>query len=53
MQRKLIKNRRFGTTYVSHIMSQVSFLETSPLKMGSIDSPETSAVKQPTLRNNP
>ena len=41
MQRKLVYNRRFGTTYPS------------PVKMGPIGSPVTLALNQYTLCNNP
>jgi hypothetical protein len=43
-QRRLAKNRRFGTTYRFHLL---------PLKMEPVGSPETSVLSQPTLRNKP
>jgi hypothetical protein len=45
-QRRLVKNRRFRTTYRSHLW----YL---PLKMGPIRNPETSVPNQPTVRNIP
>ena len=50
-QHRLVKNRRFGTTYRSIFKVQRSW--TRPLKMGTIGGSETSVINQPTLCNNP
>ena len=43
-QRRLVNNRRFGTTYRSHLQGA---------KTEATGSPETSVINQPTLRNVP
>ena len=50
----LAKNRRFGTTYRSHLQgsNMSKKKEAWPLKMGPTGNPETSVLNQHTLRNN-
>ena len=58
MRRKVVWNRRFGTTYRSHLQRsscprRLLVLTAWPLKMGPIGSPETSVSNHLTPRNNP
>jgi hypothetical protein len=56
MQRKLVKHRRFGTTYRSHLQGssvQVEHLHTSSFNMEMKGCPETSVLNQSTLSNDP
>jgi hypothetical protein len=53
-QRSFVKQRRFGTTYRSHLQgSRALFFDNWPFKIGPTGSSETSVLNQPTLRNNP
>ena len=56
VRRKMVWNRRFGTTYRSYLQGSICPLSSSttwPMKMGSTDSPETPISNHLTPRNHP